>query len=158
MNVEWVEGDIAGGKGAFGVMDSGLTIAIFRQRDGSVWFTAALPQSSLTYDPYRMPILWIDDTIVCDAGETAELTRHAERQATNDPASFFPYHMVGDTVVGFRLWHGLETEGLGCIRAFLDGGKLTVRYFVRPHDSIDVTVRLVGLAPLLRQTLGLTYP
>ncbi len=155
MNVEWVEGEIAGGIGAFGILDSGMTIAIFRQRDGSVWFTAALPKSSLTFDPYRLPLLWIDDTIVCDAGETAELTHHAEREAMKDPSGFMPFHMVGDTVVGFRLWHGIEAQGLGCIQAFLAGGSLSYRYFVRPHDSIDVTMRLVGLAPLLRKTLGL---
>ncbi len=156
MNVEWVEGDIAGGKGAFGIIESGLTMAIFRQRDGSVWFTAALPKSALVYDAYRMPILWVDETVVCDAGETAELTRHAEGQAANDPKNFFPYHMVDDTVVGFRLWHGVEKEGLGCIRTFLEGRELTMRYFVRPYDSIDVTVPLTGVAPLLRETLGLT--
>ena len=155
MNVEWVESDIAGGKGAFGVLDTGFTIAIFRQRDGSVWFSAALPASSLTLDQYRMPILWIDDTIVCDAGETAELTRHAEREVTGDGSTFMPFHMVGETVVGFRLWHGVEAKGLGCLQAFLTGARLSVRYFVVPHDSIDITVSLAGLPPLLRKSLGL---
>ncbi|MEI6557661.1 MAG: hypothetical protein WCO00_04580 [Rhodospirillaceae bacterium] len=155
MNVEWVEGDIAGGKGAFGVLDTGFTVAIFRQRDGSVWFSAALPQCSLKMDPYRLPILWIDDITICDAGETAELTRHAERDPSIDPKTFMPYHMVGDTVVGFRLWHGVEARGLGCIRTFLDGARLTLRYFVVPHDSIDITIGLAGLPPLLRGALGL---
>ena len=155
MNVEWVEGDIAGGKGAFGVLDTGFTVAIFRQRDGSVWFSAALPQCSLTLDPYRMPVLWIDDTIICDAGETAELTRAAERDPAIDVKNFMPYHMVGDTVVGFRLWHGVEAKGPGCIGAFLAGTKLTLRYFVVPHDAIDITISLTGLGPLLRGTLGL---
>ncbi|MEI8394138.1 MAG: hypothetical protein WCF85_05340 [Rhodospirillaceae bacterium] len=155
MNVEWVEGEVAGGKAVFGVLDTGFTIAIFRQRDGSVWFSAALPQCSLTIDPYRMPILWVDDTIVCDAGETAELTRVAEREVTGDGSNFMPYHMVGDTVVGFRLWHGVEAKGLGCIRTFLDGTTFTLRYFVRPQDSIDINIRLVGLSPLLRAALDL---
>ena len=155
MNVEWVEGDIAGGKGAFGVLDTGFTVAIFRQRDGSVWFSAALPQCSLTLDRYRMPILWIDDTIICDAGETAELTRHAERDPDIDANSFMPFHMIGDTVVGFRLWHGIEAKGLGCMKSFLEGGKLSLRYFVLPHDYFDITVGLAGLAPLLRATVGI---
>ncbi len=155
MNVEWVGGDIAGGKGAFGVLDTGFTVAIFRQRDGSVWFSAALPQCSLKLDCRRMPILWIDDTIVCDAAETAELTLHAERDPALDPRNFIPYHMVGDTVVGFRLWHGIESKGLGCMKNFLEGGKLALRYFVIPHDSIDITINLAGLAPLLRAALGI---
>ena len=156
MNVEWVEGEIAGGKGAFGILDTGFTIALFRQRDGSVWFSAALPQSSLTFDQTRMPILWIDDTLVCDAGQTAELSRVAEREFSGDPTTFMPYHMVGDTVVGFHLWHGVEAKGLGCIGAFLAGARLSVRYFVIPHDSIDVTLSLAALPPLLRRVLGLT--
>lgn len=156
MNVEWVEGDIAGGKGAFGILDTGFTIAIFRQRDGSVWFSAALPQSSLTYDPHRMPIVWVDDTIVCDAGQTAEVTRLAEREFAGNPEAFMPYHMAGDTVIGFRLWHGVEAKGLGCMASFLEGARMSVRYFVIPHDSIDITVSLTGLPPLLRGVLGLS--
>ena len=160
MNVEWVEGEIAGGKGAFGVMDTGFTLAVFRQRDGSVWFSAALPPCSLTLDRYRMPILWINDVLVCDAGEAAELSRLAERElgAEADAAvkAFMPYHMVGDTVVGFRLWHGVEDKGLGHIRSFLDGGTLALRYFVIPHDSIDISVSLDTLPPLLRKVLSLT--
>ena len=156
MNVEWVVGDIAGGKGAFGVLDTGFTIAVFRQRDGSVWFSAALPQCSLTLDPHRLPILWIDDTIICDACETAELTRAAERDPALDVKTFMPFHMVGDTVVGFRLWHGVEARGLGCIKNFLEGSQLSLRYFVLPHDSIDITIRLAGVPPLLRRTLDLS--
>lgn len=157
MNVEWVEGEIAGGTGAFGILDTGFTIAFFRQRDGSVWFTAALPQCSLTLDPTRMPILWVDNTIICDAGQTAELTRHAEREFSGDPKTFMPFHMTGDTVVGFRIWHGIEDKGLGCVEKLLQGARLEVRYFVIPHDSIDVSVSLAGLPPLLRRTLGLKH-
>ncbi len=155
MNIEWVEGEIAGGKGAFGVLDTGFTLAIFRQRDGSVWFSAALPQCSLTLDHYRMPILWIDDIMVCDGGQIAELTHAAEHDPDIDLKTFIPYHMVGDTVVGFRLWQGVEAKGLGCMKAFLEGGKLQVRYFVLPHDSIDITISLAGLPPLLRRILGI---
>ena len=156
MNVEWVEGDIAGGKGAFGVLDTGFTIAVFRQRDGSVWFSAALPQCSLTLDRYRLPVLWIDDTIICDGGEIAELSRAAERDPAIDVKTFMPFHMIGDTVVGFRLWHGVEARGLGAIKALLAGSRLTLRYFVIPHDSIDITISLAGLPPLLRTTLGIS--
>jgi hypothetical protein len=59
-------------------------------------------------------------------------------------------------VIGFRMWHGIEAQGLGCIRALLDGRRLSLRYFVLPHDSIDVTLSLDGLPRLLRTTLGLT--
>ena len=156
MKVEWVEGDIAGGKGAFGIVETGFTMALFRQRDGSVWFSAALPPSSLSLDRNRLPILWIDDTIVCDAGETAELSRTAEQNFDGADQNFLPYVMIDDSVVGFRLWQGdKQASGFGQLSGFFGGTKLTVRYFVRPYDSIDITVDLEGLRPLLRGTLGL---
>jgi hypothetical protein len=155
MDVEWVEGDIAGGKGTFGIFESGFTLGIFRQRDGSVWFTAALPDGTLTFDPTRLPIVWVDTSMVCDAGQIAEVGRHAEREAAaKDDASFMPLHMVGDTVIGFRVWHGVEAKGLGCVGALLSGRRMSLRYFVMPHDTIDVTISLEGLPPLLRRTLG----
>ncbi|MEI6985897.1 MAG: hypothetical protein WCK65_07205 [Rhodospirillaceae bacterium] len=155
MNVEWVEGEIAGGKGVFGILDTGLKIAIYRHRDGTVWFSAALPASSLTFDRTRMPILWIDNSLICDAGKIAEMSRLAERDYSGGLDNFMPFHMVGDSVIGFHLWHGDEAKGLGCVSQLLVGGRLSIRYFVLPHDSIDVIVGLAGMPPLLRNALEL---
>jgi hypothetical protein len=152
MAVDWVKGDIAGGKGTFGVVDDGIVLAIFRQWDGSVWFSAALPKDvPYTLDRTRLPILWVDGEVVRDAGDALDASYKA---AFTDPPQP-PHHMADEAIIGFRLWDGDEAQGLGAVGAILQGKALHLRYFVVPHQGLDLDIPLEGVAPLLRETLKL---
>jgi len=115
-------------------INSSVTCAFFRLKTPHVYFQVKLSDNSARkLDKHRMPLVWLDDKVELDMGDTKSLGELSYRL---DPTAT-PRFSFEDKDVSGVLWHGLVSEGTGFIGKLMKCRTFSIRVYYSDYTSED---------------------
>lgn len=147
----WFIAPTSGGGALACEAEDGTGILFMRVSSGAVWGKITLSDSvTEKIDYHRLPLVWIDENLETDIGESASL----DALMTIEDASMRMV-IVEDKSVAWQAWHGKADEGAGVMWRLRRGSALKARIFLQPHKIIDAEFPLSGISLLITKVFDI---